>query len=73
MWRAQGEGCRALKKGLADLRARADFSRLNTPDLLNHLVSSGHKVRVLYIHGHWLDVNTLDDLDRAGSFAEGRH
>ncbi|MGH8510817.1 MAG: NTP transferase domain-containing protein, partial [Gammaproteobacteria bacterium] len=73
MWRAQGEGCRAVKKGLADLRARADFSRLNTPHLLNHLVRSGHKVHVLYIHGHWLDVNTLEDLDRAGLFAEGRH
>jgi hypothetical protein len=26
---------------------------------------------VLYIHGHWLDVNSLDDLDRAGDFAQG--
>jgi phosphoenolpyruvate phosphomutase len=28
-------------------------------------------VRVLYINGHWLDVNSLEDLDRAGDFTQG--
>ncbi len=43
-------------------------SNLNLPDLLNHLVGRGNPVRVLYIHGHWLDVNTVEDLPEAGSF-----
>ena len=28
----------------------------------------GHKLRVLYITGHWLDVDNLDDLSKAQSF-----
>lgn len=41
---------------------------LSVPELLNHLVARGYPVRVLYIHGHWLDVNTVEDLSQAGSF-----
>jgi phosphoenolpyruvate phosphomutase len=41
------------------------------PDLLNHLVIGGHPIKVLYINGHWLDVNNMEDLTRAGDFAHG--
>lgn len=40
-------------------------------DLINALVGAGIKVQVLYIHGHWLDVNRLEDLQRADAFARG--
>lgn len=71
MLRVQGQGRRWLEQGLEALRARPEFSKLTVPDLLNHLVGSGAPVKVHYIHGHWLDVNSLDDLDRAGDFARG--
>jgi len=38
-------------------------------DLLNSLVEGGVDVQVHYIHGHWLDVNRLEDLQRADAFA----
>jgi len=72
MLRARGEGCRWLREGLRDLRQRPDFQRLGMPELLNHLVAQGRPIRVLYIHGHWLDVNNLNDIERAASFTQGQ-
>ncbi|MGH8583928.1 MAG: phosphoenolpyruvate mutase [Gammaproteobacteria bacterium] len=69
MLRMRGEGRRWLCESLAALQSRQDFNTLVLPDLLNHLIDCGRPIRVLYIHGHWLDVNSLDDLDRAEHFA----
>ena len=71
MLRARGDGAEWLKQGLAELQARPDFASLGTPDLLNHLIEKGLPVAVLYVHGHWLDVNDLEDLERANAFAHG--
>lgn len=71
MLRARGEGVDWLRQGLSSLRARSDFERLGLPELLNFLVENGRLVRVHYIHGHWLDVNTLEDIGRAGDFTRG--
>jgi len=50
------------------LGSHEDFNQLGLLDLFNHLVNQGAKVRVLFITGHWLDVDNLDDLSRAQSF-----
>jgi phosphoenolpyruvate phosphomutase len=71
MLRVQGAGREWLAAALATLRGRPGSSGLSIPDLLNYLVAEGRPVRVLYIHGHWLDVNSLADLERAGDFARG--
>jgi phosphoenolpyruvate phosphomutase len=71
MMRACGDGVGWVKDGLERLRARPDFARLAVPDLLNDLIGRGLSVRVLYVHGHWLDVNDLADLERANAFAHG--
>jgi phosphoenolpyruvate phosphomutase len=71
MLRARGQGPQWLSEALDRLRGSGDFKHLNLPDILNHLIAQGRPVKVLYIHGHWLDVNSLDDLDRAGDFAQG--
>ena len=71
MLRACGEGVAWLKESLDLLRRRPDFDRLGMPDLLNDLVERGLPVKVLYVHGHWLDVNHLEDLERANAFAHG--
>jgi phosphoenolpyruvate phosphomutase len=71
MLRASGDGVRWLKEGLDRLRERPDFARLGVPDLLNDMVERGLPVKVLYVHGHWLDVNGLADLERANAFAHG--
>jgi phosphoenolpyruvate phosphomutase len=71
MARIRGEGREWLRESFERLRRRADFSRLGVPDLLNELIESGRGLGVVYVHGHWLDVNQLDDLERASEFAFG--
>ncbi|MBI1732755.1 MAG: isocitrate lyase/phosphoenolpyruvate mutase family protein, partial [Gammaproteobacteria bacterium] len=71
MLRARGAGRSRIMQAMSDLRAQQGFDRRTLPDLLNHLIRTGHPVQVHYIHGHWLDVNQLDDLDRAGDFTQG--
>ena len=61
-------GSVALKRALTELAARADFRTRRFDHLLNHLVATGARVQVLYITGHWLDVDDLEDLARAQAF-----
>ena len=60
-----------MVQSLKNLQALPNFDQLTLPDLLNQLVADGYPVKVIYINGHWLDVNNLDDLNRAGEFAHG--
>jgi len=69
MIKVKGEGRAWLTDAIESLSGRNDFTTLDLPDLINYVVDSGHDVRVWYIHGHWLDVNSLTDLERAGDFA----
>jgi phosphoenolpyruvate phosphomutase len=68
----RAEGGRWLGEALNELKARPDFGSLNMRDLLNHLVAQGRRVKVLYIHGHWLNVNSLEDVNPAHDFTQGR-
>jgi len=61
-----------LCDALDELGRQPGFRQLTVPDLLNYLIDQGKAVNVHYINGHWLDVNTLDDIDRAGDFTHGR-
>jgi phosphoenolpyruvate phosphomutase len=72
MIRIRGQGKDWLFQAMDELSPRADFSSLGLVDLLNHLVRTGRKVKVHYIDGHWLDLNSAEDLDRASGFAQGR-
>ncbi|MFO0773078.1 MAG: phosphoenolpyruvate mutase [Nitrospiraceae bacterium] len=61
--------------GVARVRARlavmlADKAnrRAGIPRLLQALLADGERVRVLYTVGHWLDINSLDDVVEAGNF-----
>jgi phosphoenolpyruvate phosphomutase len=38
------------------------------PLLMNRLIERGSTVRVLYTTGHWLDIDTVDDVISAASF-----
>lgn len=68
MLRLRAEGRQWLSEALNELKKRQDFNRLGMPELCNYLVEQGKPIKVLYINGHWLDVNSLDDLDRASNF-----
>lgn len=69
MARFRRQGSKWLTTALDELTKRDDFGALNLPDLLNYLTGQGHPVTVHYINGHWLDVNSVHDLERAGDFA----
>ena len=71
MLKVRNLGRKWLEEALAVLRQRPDFTRLTMPDLLNYLVDSGKNINVMYIHGHWLDINVLDDVGRASDFTLG--
>ncbi len=59
-----------IEAALEELKQAANFNELILPDLLNHLIQQGRLIQVHYINGHWLDVNALIDLDRAGDFTQ---
>ena len=42
--------------------------RLHLPHLLNALVAAGHDIAVIYTSGHWLDVDSVADVAKAGGF-----
>ena len=49
------------------------FTRISVPELINRLVDNGHAPQVQYISGHWMDINNLEDLQRAGDFARSQN
>lgn len=51
------------------LAADETNQRAKLDDLLNALIASGHNVRVVYTTGHWLDVDSVEDVVAAGTFA----
>lgn len=71
MLKVNATGRQWLHEALQELRDSENFSTLTIADLLNYLVQQGKKIHVHYISGHWLDVNSLEDLDRASDFAHG--
>ncbi len=70
MLHARSNGRAWLESALTKLARRQKFKSLSIPDLLNEIVAAGHDVHVWYIHGHWIDINSLSDLELAGSFSD---
>ena len=68
MMRVRSQGRIWLEQALDELEALPGYDKLTLPDLLNHLTRNGRPVTVHYINGHWLDVNSVNDIDRAGDF-----
>jgi phosphoenolpyruvate phosphomutase len=73
MLRISGEGRNHVLSAMEVLRARPDFNALGLTDLVNRLIEQGHAPQVQYVSGHWMDINDLQDLQRAGDFAQGHN
>lgn len=69
MLRVKGIGQEWLKTALKQLQTEKHFNKLSLRDLLNQILCDGNAIRVIYIHGHWIDVNSIADLDKASAFA----
>ena len=61
-------GSAVIRAALEELSSRADFRQLRFDDLFQHLIEKQQPVQVLYITGHWLDVDDFEDLTRAQAF-----
>jgi phosphoenolpyruvate phosphomutase len=58
----------ALQQTVEGMLEEADQRQAKLPDLLNRLIASDRPVRGHYTTGHWLDIDTLDDVLHAGNF-----
>lgn len=61
-------GSEVLSKTLNELSTTADFNKLKLPDLMNVLLAKKVKINVMYIDGHWMDVDTYADVSRGQKF-----
>lgn len=73
MLRLRDAGRQWLEEAMRQLQTRSDFNRMGLPNLCNFLIEQGRPIKVLYIRGHWQDVNALDDLDRAYRLSAPMH
>ena len=58
-----------IEEAVEQLSSEPNFQNHSLIDLLNRIILNGHQIRVIYIHGHWLDINSLNDLEQAGNFS----
>ncbi len=63
--RVSRAGLEALRDEVDVLRAEGTLEKTNLPDLFTRLASKGMAARIVYITGHWLDINDAFDLARA--------
>ncbi len=62
-------GTKLVRDKLASLAGEPDRLRtLKLPDLLQLLIADGAKVRVIYTSGHWLDVDSVEDVVVGAAF-----
>ena len=70
MFRARGQGRQWIEEAIDTLKTHESYRQMSLADLLNQLIKMNHPVKVLYINGHWIDINALADIDRAGDFTK---
>lgn len=70
MMRVRKEGRNWIEEAIHELKPSPNFKKLTLSDLLNYIIEQGKIINVHYINGHWLDVNSIDDIDRAGDFTQ---
>ena len=68
--RVRGQGRQWIEDAIDELKSHDNFKQMSLADLLNQLVKMNHPVKVYYINGHWVDINALADIDRAGDFTK---
>ncbi len=61
-------GSDAIAASLTTLSAKPDFKNMKMTDLLSDLIAKGIKIKVIYINGHWLDIDNLKDLPLSSKY-----
>lgn len=66
--RLSPRGSELVREEIAALAAEGALDHASLPAVLGRLIARGAAVRVVYIRGHWLDVNDAFDLAQARNF-----
>jgi len=61
-------GVSQLKAIFKEISGAESFRKMRMADLFKLLVEKGKKIEVVYIRGHWLDVDTMHDVVAASNF-----
>lgn len=69
--RARGPSLDRLLAVLETMKSERNFEQYGIPDLINRLIEEGLSPQVQYVNGHWMDLNDVEDLQRAEDFASG--
>jgi phosphoenolpyruvate phosphomutase len=72
MLRSRAIGREWIEEALTKLQQEKNFALMSMADLANFLIKQGRPIKVLYINGHWLDINSLEDLDLASNLTYGQ-
>jgi phosphoenolpyruvate phosphomutase len=66
--KVSGRGVTVLEQAASAALTSGGAKRANMQSLLTELISRGETIRVVYTSGHWLDIDSLEDVVSAGSF-----
>jgi len=66
--KASPSATRYLTTLLVEMLSQPRHRMAGMPHLLQELLTRQYPIRVLYTAGHWLDINSLEDVVQAGSF-----
>jgi NDP-sugar pyrophosphorylase family protein len=64
-------GASQLRELGAAITNRGRLRSMRMADVFDLLIANGMRVEVVYIRGHWLDVDDLHDVVAASSFGGG--
>ncbi len=67
--RLSARGSELLRAEIEAMREDGSLNSAGLPDLFSRLARHDNPPRVVYVTGHWLDVNDAFDLAKAGDFA----
>ncbi len=66
LWKVNKNGARIVKETMAHLEQKDNFKEMTLCDLFTE-IAKNHPIAVKYIKGYWLDINTIVDLQNAGT------
>lgn len=66
--KTNNKGSEILRTEFLTMSEESEFRTKKIPDLLTNLINKGIKINVVYIDGHWLDVDNISDLRNVLAF-----
>ena len=73
LWKSNKKGTELIKSKLQELSYDASFDLFDINHLFNELVKDGAKIKVHFIKGSWLDIDSIIDLQKLNNFKNDRY